>query len=335
MKEALYYQRLENQKVQCLLCPHHCIIAPGKRGICGVRENIEGTLYSLVYGKASSIALDPIEKKPLYHFYPGSAILSIGTVGCNFKCPFCQNWSISQVTPEDIFLEEVDKDLLLGLALKNGSIGISYTYNEPFIWYEFVLDVAKYFKENNLKNVLVTNGFVEVEPFLEMAPYIDAMNIDIKSINEEFYRNLCKGSLKNVKKIIEIAYSKGIHIELTNLIIPGYNDSKEEIIALIDYVASISPDIPLHFTRYFPAYKFTVPPTPIEILRFAYKEARKKLNFVYLGNIWDVEGSTTFCPKCGKDLIVREGYFIRKNLLKTSNICPYCDTSIPIHVGGR
>lgn len=334
MREALYYQKLENQIAQCLLCPHHCIIPSGKRGICGVRENIEGTLYSLIYGKASSIALDPIEKKPLYHFYPGSAILSIGTVGCNFKCPFCQNWTISQVEPEDIFLEDVNKELLLKLAIKNDSIGISYTYNEPFIWYEFVLEVAKHFKEHNLKNVFVTNGFVEVEPFLEIAPYIDAMNIDLKSIREEFYNKLCKGSLKGVKRIIELAYEKGIHIELTNLIIPGYNDNKEEIVALIDYVANISSDIPLHFTRYFPAYKFTAPPTPIEILKFAYNEARKKLHYVYLGNIWDTEGSTTFCPNCGNELIVREGYFIRKNLLKNSNKCPYCGTSIPVHIGG-
>ncbi|MFN3698852.1 MAG: AmmeMemoRadiSam system radical SAM enzyme [Dictyoglomus sp.] len=334
MKEALYYQKLENQKVLCLLCPHHCIISPNKRGFCGVRENIEGVLYTLIYGKTSSIALDPIEKKPLYHFYPGSSILSLGTVGCNFKCPFCQNWSISQVFPEEIPLEKIEKETLVNLALKNNSIGISYTYNEPFIWYEFVLEVSKFAKNYGLKNVLVTNGYVEEEPFLEIAPYIDAMNIDIKSIKEDFYNKLCKGSLKNVQRIIELAYSKGIHIELTNLIITGYNDKKEEILELIEYVASIDPNIPLHFTRYFPAYNFTNPPTSLEILKFAYKEAQKKLNFVYIGNIWDPESSTTYCPSCKKELIIREGYHIRKNLLKVSNICPYCGFKISNYVGG-
>lgn len=333
MKEALYYRKLEDKKVQCLLCPHQCIISPNKRGLCGVRENVEGILYTLVYGKVSSIALDPIEKKPLYHFYPGSSILSIGTVGCNFKCPFCQNWSISQVSPEDIYLEDIDEETLLNIALRNKSIGIAYTYNEPFIWYEFVLEVSKTFKKYGLKNVLVTNGFVEEEPFIEIASYIDAMNIDIKAIRESFYKNLCVGSLKSVQKIIELAYKKGIHIELTNLIITGYNDSKEEIIALIDYVASLDPNIPLHFTRYFPAYKFTAPPTSLEILKFAYEEARKKLNFVYIGNVLDPESSTTFCPSCKKPLIVREGYYIKKNIIKSKE-CPYCGFRIPFYVGG-
>lgn len=334
MEEALYYQKLEDRKVQCLLCPHYCVVLPSKRGLCGVRENNEGILYTLIYGKISSIALDPIEKKPLYHFYPGSSILSIGTVGCNFKCPFCQNWSISQVSPEDIYLEYIDKETLITLALKNKSIGISYTYNEPFIWYEFVLDAAKLFKKYGLKNVLVTNGFVNEEPFLEIAPYIDAMNIDIKAIKEDFYNKLCVGSLKNVQKIIELSYKKGIHIELTNLIITGYNDKKEDIIALINYVASLDPNIPLHFTRYFPAYKFTAPPTPLEILKFAYEEARKKLNFVYIGNVWDPESSTTFCPSCKEPLIIREGYYIKKNVIKSTSECPYCGFRIPFYVGG-
>lgn len=330
MKQALFFKVLEGQKVKCLLCPHQCVILPNQRGICGVRENHEGILYSLIYGKISSIALDPIEKKPLYHFYPGSKILSIGTTGCNFKCPFCQNWSISQALPEEIHMQDMSSEKLLFLAKREDSIGMAYTYNEPFIWYEFVYDTSKLMKENNLKNVLVTNGFVEEEPFLQLISFIDAMNIDIKSISEDFYKKLCKGSLKNVQKIIELAINKGIHVELTNLIIPGFNDSKEEIVALIDWVASISKDIPLHFSRYFPAYNFTAPPTSFEIINFAYEEGKKKLNYVYKGNVWDIEGNTTFCPSCKKELIEREGYNIVRNLIKNFNECPFCGYKIHI-----
>ncbi|PMQ01001.1 MAG: AmmeMemoRadiSam system radical SAM enzyme [Dictyoglomus sp. NZ13-RE01] len=330
MKEALFYRKLEDRKVQCLLCPHHCVIDVGHRGICGVRENIDGILYSLNYKLISSIALDPIEKKPLYHYHPGRLILSIGTVGCNFKCPFCQNWTISQVSPEEIQMQEIDSKKIVEIAKKNKSFGIAYTYNEPFIWYEFVFETSKLAKEEGLENVLVTNGYVEEEPFLELAPYISAMNIDLKAFSQNFYSRLCQGKLDKVLNIISLAYSKRIHIEITTLIIPSWNDSEEEIEKIVDFIASIDKNIPFHMSRYFPAYKFTLPPTPYETLKRLYLLAKKKLNYVYLGNVWDIETSTTYCPNCGKELIVRDGYNIRKNLVTSESKCPFCGELIPI-----
>lgn len=330
MKEALYYKKLEHEKIQCFLCPNHCLILSGKRGICGVRENKNGFLYSLNYNLISSIALDPIEKKPLYHFHPGKLILSVGTVGCNFKCPYCQNWSISQVSPEELKLEKIDSYKLVSLAKSYRSFGIAYTYNEPFIWYEFVLEASKIAKEHGLENVLVTNGYIEEEPFLELAPYISAMNIDLKAFNQEFYSKLCQGKLDKVLNTILLAYKIGIHIELTTLIIPSWNDKEDEIKDLVDWIANIDINIPLHFSRYFPAYKFNLPPTPYETLLKAYSIAKEKLNFVYLGNVWNLETSTTFCPKCKNQLIVRDGYTIKKNLLLNTDLCPFCGEKISI-----
>ncbi|MCX7846181.1 MAG: AmmeMemoRadiSam system radical SAM enzyme [Dictyoglomaceae bacterium] len=330
MKEALYYKKLEDEKVQCYLCPNHCLISSEKRGVCGVRENRNGILYSLNYNLISSIALDPIEKKPLYHFHPGKYILSVGTVGCNFKCPYCQNWGISQVLPEELKLEKIDSIKLVSIAKSYGSFGIAYTYNEPFIWYEFVLETSQIAKEQDLKNVLVTNGYIEEEPFLELAPYISAMNIDLKAFNQDFYSKLCNGKLNKVLNTILLAYKKGIHIELTTLIIPTWNDKDEEIKELVDWIADIDKNIPLHFSRYFPAYKFNLPPTSLEFMLKAYSIAKEKLNYVYLGNVWDLETSATYCPKCKNQLIIRDGYTIKKNLLINNNLCIFCGEKISI-----
>lgn len=283
LKEASYYQGLEDDRVKCELCPNECLIGEGKRGSCGVRENREGKLYTLIYGEATSVALDPIEKKPLYHFYPGNYILSLGTRGCNFHCPFCQNYSISQgythptqkITPE----EAVDR------AKELNSFGIAYTYNEPFIWYEFVFDTAKLAKKAGLKNVLVTNGYVKREPLEKILPFIDAMNIDIKSIEEEFYRKVCKGKLTPVLSVAKRA--NGVcHIEITNLIIPTLNDSEENFTKLVDWiVTNLGREVPLHFSRYFPHYQMNIPPTPLSTLKRAEAVALKRLKYVYLGNV--------------------------------------------------
>ena len=289
MKLALYYNKIENSKVQCCLCPHNCIIKPGGTGVCRARANMNGELYSLNYGKITAIALDPIEKKPLKKFCPGSLILSVGTFGCNLKCSFCQNWTIAQDgydESSDMF--DVVPQKLVEKALElvpSGNIGIAYTYNEPSIWYEFVYDTAKLAREKGLRNVLVTNGFISREPLEELLPYIDAMNIDVKAYTSSFYNNICRASLDDVKRTVEISAEK-CHIEVTNLVIPGLNDSMEEIEELAKWLASVSPKIPLHLSRFFPRYKMEdVSPTPRETLMKAKDIAEKYLKFIYLGNI--------------------------------------------------
>lgn len=283
MKEALYYKK-ENGKIRCLLCPNYCLIVRGKKGRCGVRVNKEGRLYSEIYNRVTSVALDPIEKKPLYHYHRGEYILSLGTKGCSFTCPWCQNWTISQnpSTPT----EEITTDEVVRKTRELRSFGIAYTYNEPFIWFEFVLECCKKAKESGLENVFVTNGYINKEPFNEMLPYIDAMNIDIKSIDEDFYKKYCLGKLAPVLENVKTAKEKGTHIELTNLIIPTLNDSEENFEKLIDWVLiNVGPETPLHFSRYFPCHKFSISPTPVATLKLAKEIAEKKLKYVYLGNV--------------------------------------------------
>lgn len=283
MKEAMYYKKMEEGEVDCFLCPQLCRIKKGGRGFCGVRVNEDGVLRTINYGQAASISLDPIEKKPLYHFHPGEMILSVGTIGCNLACLFCQNWSISKDAQSPT--EEVTPGFIIGQAKKLNSFGIAYTYNEPFIWFEFVLETAKAAKTAGLKNVLVTNGFVQPGPLAELLPYIDAANIDIKSIRDGFYRKVCSGRVEPVLETIK-TMCKSCHVELTNLVIPALNDSKEDIAALVDWIAdNIGTDVPLHFSRYFPCYKMTIPPTPPQTLSQARSIAEKKLRFVHLGNI--------------------------------------------------
>lgn len=283
MKEALFYEAKDNLKVHCHLCPHNCIIAEGRIGLCGVRKNSQGKLYSLNYGEITSLNLDPIEKKPLYHFHPGKFILSIGTKGCNLSCPFCQNWTISKDL--SVATQKVTSEFIVERAKKIDSFGIAYTYNEPFIWYEFVLDTAKLAKKEGLENVLVTNGYINPEPLGEILPLIDAMNIDLKSIEEKFYINICAGKLSPVLETIKQS-SRFCHIELTNLIIPTLNDSEENFTKLVDWIyENIGDSVPLHFSRYFPCYKLDLPPTPIPTLKKAEAIAKKKLKYVYLGNV--------------------------------------------------
>ncbi|MBL7071999.1 MAG: AmmeMemoRadiSam system radical SAM enzyme [Candidatus Omnitrophica bacterium] len=283
MKEALYYTK-EGDKIRCLLCPNDCLISDGKKGRCKVRVNKAGTLYSEIYNRVTSVALDPIEKKPLYHYHSGEAVLSLGTKGCNFACPWCQNWNISQDpgTPS----KEITADAMIIKAKELGSFGIAYTYNEPFIWFEFVLECCKKAHDSGLENVFVTNGYVSKEPFDEILSYVDAMNVDVKSIDEAFYEKYCLGKLAPVLENIRGAKQKKVHIEITNLIIPSLNDSKEHFERLADWIAdNLGTDTPLHFSRYFPCYRFALPPTPVRTLKMAEEIAKKKLKYVHLGNV--------------------------------------------------
>lgn len=318
MKTASYYQKTDDGRVQCLLCPHQCQIAEGKSGICSARVNRDNELISENYGKISSLGVDPIEKKPLYHFYPASRILSLGTFGCNLSCPFCQNWRISQNKPD---LQEFTPEEIINVAQRRNSRGLAYTYSEPLIWYEFVYDTGKLAHENDMYNVLVTNGYINKEPLKALLPYIDAANIDLKSFNNEFYRNLCGGTLQPVLDNIEIMNEK-IHVELTTLIIPGENDSLEELKKLFSWVAELNHEIPLHISRYFPNYKFDRPAASGQKMEEIYQLAAGYLDYVYLGNMRTDEGATTFCPECGENLIVRSGYHTDRHM--DGDKCPVC-----------
>lgn len=317
LKEARFYEPRENSSVRCVLCPHECLISNGKSGICLIRKNINGRLFQTAYGELAALGVDPVEKKPLYHFHPGSSILSIGTNGCNFRCDFCQNWHIStaetprkQTTPAELAAEAVQTD----------STGIAFTYNEPTIWYEFVYDCAAEFKKQGLKNVIVSNGYINEAPLAELIPLIDAANIDLKGFTEKFYKETL-GSLEPVKRTITALYESGVSVEVTNLLIPGKNDDEQDFESMCRWLASVSPDIPLHISAYFPAYKSTIRPTEPETVIRMKKTAEKHLRYVYAGNIKN-ENNSSLCPHCKTVLVRRSGYEV-KSFLKT-NRCPGC-----------
>lgn len=284
MYECVLYKNLEDKDVQCISCSHRCIINEGKRGICGVRENVNGKLYLLVYGLIVSENVDPIEKKPLYHFLPNTKTYSIGTVGCNFKCSFCQNHSISQL--REIIGIEVTPEKIVERAIKTGCKSISYTYNEPTIFAEFVKDTAVLAKEKGLKNILVTNGYMTKECLEFLGNDIDAMNIDLKSFEEKFYNKMCGARLNPVLETIKSAHERGIHLEITTLIIPGENNSSNEFDKIAKFIAGVDKNIPWHISRFFPMYKMRDKhPTSLDILEKAEKIGKKYLNHVYLGNV--------------------------------------------------
>ncbi len=327
LKEAAYWEEGEGGRVHCMLCPNDCRIADGQTGLCRVRQNVQGVLRTLNYSRVSAVNWDPIEKKPLFHLQPGANILSLGTVGCNLACAFCQNWSISQatggtrrMTPEEA------AQLAAGQA---GNIGIAYTYNEPFIWYEFVAETARLVKDAGLRNVLVTNGYVSEKPLRDLLPYIDAMNVDIKSMAADFYRELCHGKSEPPRRTVEIAYEAGCLVEVTNLVIPNWNDSEEDIEALIDWVASVGTDVPLHFSRYHPNHKFTEPPTPAQTLLRAREMALEKLDYVYVGNVWGGDGENTLCPSCGKTVVERRGFSVLRTAVEDGK-CEFCGGEVKI-----
>ena len=329
-KEALFYKKISSKIVQCQLCPHFCTLNYGEKGKCGVRKNINGKLISLVYEKPCSLAIDPIEKKPLYHFLPGKKTLSIATPGCNLKCKHCQNFEISQMDFEKVITFNMKPRDVVKQAIKNKSKIISYTYTEPTIFYEYMLDIAKEANKNHIRNVTVTNGFINPSPLKQLCKYLDASNIDIKSINNDFYEVVCSAKLEPILEAIKIMKQEGIWIELTNLIIPGFNDSEKDIISLISWIKrNLGDEVPLHFSAFFPTNKMlNVPPTSPSFLIKARELALSLgLKYVYTGNIRHEEGETTYCPDCNKALIIRKGYEIIKNNLKKGK-CPYCGKNI-------
>ncbi|MDD4871248.1 MAG: AmmeMemoRadiSam system radical SAM enzyme [Kiritimatiellae bacterium] len=307
MSTAKFWHKLENGRIECDLCPHNCRLSDGKTGLCKVRSVRDGEMNADGYGFVSSVGVDPIEKKPLYHFYPGAAIFSFGGWGCNFACDFCQNWTISQEV--DFRSRKYTAAQIVEKAQGSGSMGIAYTYNEPIINFEFVEDCAKLAKSKGLSNVLVTNGYIEPEPAAELLPLIDALNIDIKSIDEEFYKRKCHGSVGPVMAFAIQAVKSGCHVEITNLLIPTLNDDEKLITKLACWIKdNLGENVPLHLSAYHPQYKLSIPVTPLELLEHAYELCRAQLMYVYLGNVWSDTGCNTLCPKCKNILISRHGY---------------------------
>lgn len=331
MKEALFYEKLDGGSVRCNLCERRCSIPLGGRGVCLVRKNANGRLYSLVYGKPVSIALDPMEKKPLFHFYPGTSVLSYATAGCNFKCLFCQNWEISQALPENVPSREVSPEEMAEIAVHMGSVGIAHTYTEPTVFYEYARDIGILAKEKGLVNVFVTNGYFTREVLKDMKGWLDAANVDLKG-DADFYRRVVGGAdVEVVRRNIRDLYRAGIHVEVTTLIVPGYNDDPEWYRAfVVDFLRSISPDIPLHITRFHPDYKMReVPPTPVDtLIRLRALAMEEGMRYVYIGNVGNPKYETTYCPNCGAPVIERSFYHVR--VLLEGNRCPRCGYKIKV-----
>ncbi len=323
MRPAEYWHSIDGGHVQCDLCPHRCRLGEGKTGLCRVRTAAGGKLNAAAYGLLSSAHIDPIEKKPLYHFRPGSSIFSVGGWGCNFACAFCQNWSISQdvdagartCTPEQVVRE----------AVRSGCGSVAYTYNEPLVGFEFVRDCSALARREGLANVLVTNGFVEPAPASELLPLTAALNVDIKSIDEAFYVRHCRGRLAPVLAFCRQAADAGCRLEITNLIIPTLNDAPEQIERLAKWVADRLGDLtPLHLSAYRPEYRMSVPPTPPDALESAWAICRRHLRYVYVGNVRTHDGQDTLCPGCGAVLIRRRGYATELAGLSGGGACSAC-----------
>jgi pyruvate formate lyase activating enzyme len=322
--KARFYEKKPGNNIQCHVCPHNCNIHSGNSGICNTRYNKEGELELPFYGRISSQSIDPIEKKPLYHFYPGKTIFSVGFWGCSFRCPFCQNYRISQNTEKSDY---VSPDELSDLAISYKSFGIAYTYSEPLIHMEYLIDASETARKRGLKNILVSNGYVNPEPAVELLGFLDAANIDLKAFNQEFYTKEIGGDLEDVKRFI-VQAAKKIHIEVTTLVIPEKNSDESEVEGIASFLATINPDIPFHLSCYFPQYKYSIPPTPAKMIETLALLARKHLNYVYIGNA-GIKHTDTICPECHNILISRVGY-ITENRGLARGLCSKCGKKIPV-----
>jgi pyruvate formate lyase activating enzyme len=330
LKEALYYKIIEGKTLQCELCPRRCLLADGQKGFCRARKNIGGKLYALTYGEPVALHVDPIEKKPLAHVYPGSKSFSIATAGCNLRCKFCQNWEISQLDAEKVKTKFVPPEEIVRMAKKTGCRTIAFTYTEPVIFYEYMLDIAKIAVQENVDCVMHSAGYVNEKPLRQIAKYIKAANIDLKGFSDKYYESFCEGDLETVLKTLKILKEEGVWIEITTLLVPEANDTVEELTKLCRWIHdNLGPDTPIHFSRFFPMYRLTdLSPTPLSSLKRAEEIAKKSgLNFVYIGNVPQHIGEDTFCPNCNKLLIKRIGYTILENKIENGR-CPFCNTPI-------
>lgn len=323
---ARWFETESNNTVRCQLCPHFCKIKPGNRGVCGVRYNENGTLKAAGYGKVSALHLDPIEKKPLYHYFPGRNILSAGSIGCNLDCAYCQNHDISQADAGTFQVARTfsPADLVDEALRQPENIGIAYTYNEPVVWFEFMLDTAIAAHKAGLKNVMVTNGFINEAPLKELLPFMDAFSVDLKGFTESFYREISAGALAPVLKGLKQIRQAGRHLEIVNLVVPRLNDDETEFEAMLQWIAGeLGENTVLHLSRYFPRYRLGVEPTPLYTLDKLAEIAREKLKFVYVGNV-PSEYSDTYCPECNNLLIARKGYAVSCPGLSDTGNCKSC-----------
>ncbi len=331
MKEAMLYSALEEGKVTCFLCNHRCTISPSKRGMCGVRENQNGRLYTLVFGRAISLNVDPIEKKPIFHLFPGSTSFSIATVGCNFRCLQCQNHEISQMPVDEGRIEgrEVSPSKIVSLAKDYRCQSISYTYTEPTIYFEYAYETAVLAKEQGIKNIFVTNGYMTEEALKKIQPYLDAANVDLKSFQEDFYKKVCGAKLKPVLDNLRVMRSMGIWVEITTLVIPTLNDSEKEFEQIAQFILSLGPEVPWHISAFYPTYKMlNLPRTPASLLHKAREIGiQAGLRYVYCGNIPGEEGEDTFCPQCGRRVIQRVGFRVIKNDI-VGGTCRHCHAKV-------
>jgi len=329
-KEAMLYEKIADNKVHCFLCAHQCKISPADYGFCGVRQNINGTLYTHAYGEVIARHVDPIEKKPLYHFIPGSSAYSIATIGCNFRCDFCQNWQISQASYKEGALRgnyEITPQEIVQEAKRQQCKSISYTYTEPTIFFEYAYDTARLAKEEGLYNTFVTNGYMSKEALDVINPYLDAANVDLKSFSDDYYKKICKAKLQPVLDSIQYMKKLGIWVEVTTLVVPGENDSDQELTNIAQFIAGVGKDIPWHISRFHPDYQFIDhPATPIETLRKAREIGKKEgLRYIYLGNVF--EGNDTHCYSCN-ELLIKRTYFSVDEFNIEDGKCPSCGSKI-------
>jgi pyruvate formate lyase activating enzyme len=329
-REASFYEKLKSSLVKCRLCPRECVIASGKRGYCRVRQNEKGTLFSLSYSRPVAIHIDPIEKKPLFHFLPGADAFSVATIGCNLNCKFCQNWEISQARPEDVAGRKVSPEELIRECKNSGSGIIAYTYTEPTVFYEYMLETAELAHASGIRNVMHSNGYISEAPLRQLARYLDAANIDLKGFSNDYYAKVCDGRLEPVLAALKVLKEEKVHIEITNLILPGYNDDPQTIAKMCLWIKeNLGQDTPLHFSRFFPLYKLaSLIPTPAETLEKARAIALENgLRYVYIGNLPGHEAENTSCPGCRKTVIKRSGYSVTASDIK-DGACAFCGEKI-------